>query len=127
MRSVSLWHPFTARAVGWQVEAELPSFHSRPHVTALADLTASGEIVGTVEYLTDRHLPWRIHRDGLTWRLWPRSRRLRSVSSRFGHEYSYSALLQCAARPADVTIINTSGHGGRLPRDIGAAVLRRHR
>jgi glycosyltransferase involved in cell wall biosynthesis len=124
VRSVALWHPFTARSIGWK-EEQLALSHSRPHLASLRRLSRALGIRCRVEYLTDRRLPRFISREDLEWRYWPRSLRVIPGKDKFRREWSLSGLMATALRPADVTIINTSGHGGAFARAL-ANSLRRH-
>src|SRR5262245_47259738 len=107
--SVSLWHPFTARSIGWD-ESDLTRPHSRPHRRALAELAADHDLRVRIEYLTDRPLPRREVHDGLEVRYWPRTPWRRGATA-YRSERSALAVAQARAQPASVTIINTSGHG----------------
>jgi len=114
--TLHLCHPFTARAVGWSEEAALPEFHSAPHTRALRHLGATRGTRCVVSYFTDEKTPHRLDVDGLSYRYWPRSFRTAGSYDRFRKEWSIAELLHEAVGPCDVTIINTSGHGGRFSR-----------
>jgi glycosyltransferase involved in cell wall biosynthesis len=124
--SVALWHPFTARSIGW-TEDDLAVSHSRPHVAALRQLSSRMGARCRIEYLTDGRLPSFTEDNGLAWRFWPRSLRAVRRSDQFRREWSFSALAATAIEPADVTIINTSGHGGPFTRMLARALRRRRR
>lgn len=125
--TLHLCHPFTARAVGWADEAALPEFHSAPHTRALRHLVASRGARCIVSYFTDEKIPRRLDVDGLSYRYWPRSFRTAGTSDRFRREWSMTELLHEAVRPSDVTIINTSGHGGRFSQFHGRLLRARQR
>jgi len=119
--SIALWHPFTARSIGWSQE-QLVQSHSRPHVAALRHLAQEMGANCRVEYLSDRKFPSQVVIDAVEWRYWPRSFRFIRGSDRFRHEWSLRGLLATALNPADITIINTSGHGGPFSRMLALAV-----
>jgi len=117
--SVALWHPFTARAIGWADDRALLGAHSRPHLAALTDLTRSSSWRCRVEYLTDRRVVHR-HRGPITTWFWPRSLRT-ARSQSYRRERSSTGLTRTALAPADVTIINLSGHGSPFGWALGRA------
>ncbi len=124
--TLSLWHPFTPRSIGWKAE-DVAISYSRPHIAALKDLSTRYGIGCRVEYLTDAVFPSSETRDGVEWRYWPRSLRASERAGEYRHELSITGLLATIARPADATIINTSGFGGTYARALARASRFRHR
>ena len=124
---VRLIHPFTARSIGWSDESKLPSLHSAPHVRALRSMAASGSVEATVTYFTDGPARSRSEIDGLTYEFWPRSRRRGGHHDRYRAEWSHAQLAREIARPADVTILNLSGHGSGFARAVASGLHRRRR
>lgn len=124
--TVHLCHPFTARAIGWNDEDALPEFHSGPHTRALRHLGHAIGARSSVSYFTDAAKSKRVLVDGLSYRYWPRSLRVSGRHDGYRREWSFSELAREVRHPSDVTIINSSGHGGRFSQ-THAQILRSHR
>lgn len=122
---ISLWHPFTARSIGWD-EGDLLHVHSHPHVEALRVLTREGGARCRIEYLTDRRRPATTDEE-IPRRFWPRSARWRRRGAVFRWEWSTSAVVATLLAPADVTIFNMSGHGSPLTRGLARVLAARGR
>ena len=109
MKTVSLLHPFSAKAIGLE-EQELYYSHSKPHELALRVIQKEGYAV-TIDYFTGKWFPYKKSMEAITKRFWPISTPLlfnrhgwRKQKSIFHHNH-------IKKNPPDLTIINMSGHG----------------
>ena len=121
---ISLWHPFSAEVIGLSEDLLFTS-HSRPHIRALQYLANQYGIDCQVEYISHKLWPYTKKDNGVTWRFWPLSFRWHHKSRKWRGQRSVSGLLNMRFNPANVTIINTSGHGGVFAFQLAKQALAR--
>lgn len=109
MKTISLLHPFSAKAIGLS-EQDLFFSHSKPHEQALLKLQEEGYEV-SIEYFTGRLFPFKKIINGMTKRFWPITKPL--VKKRHGWRKQHSLFYYWNSffDSPDLTIINMSGHG----------------
>lgn len=120
---VSILHPFTPSAVGIP-EDRIPLFHSRPHVLAMAKLAQDGYQC-SMEYFSDKTVPYTTKGMGIAWRFHPVSMRWTSDHKKWKKQWSFWALWKYWRRTPDVTIINMSGHSSPFSMKLAKLILRR--
>ena len=107
---ISLLHPFTAKAIGFE-ERHLLDSHSVPHIKALnilQDKRPNWKVI--VEYFTDKRIIYS------SFNILKKTFYPISNTRKFGKwrsEVSLLNLLKNIFSSPDITIINTSGHGGK--------------
>ena len=105
-QSISLLHPFSAKAIGLK-EHDLYYSHSKSQELALQKLEKDGYRV-FIEYFTQRIFPYKKTIDKITKRFWPVTYPLIKKRARWRKQYSKFHEMTSIS---DVTIINMSGHG----------------
>lgn len=109
MKTVSLLHPFSAKAIGLS-EEDLFFSHSKPHEKALLQLQEEGYSV-SIAYFTGNLFPFSKTVNDIKKVFWPISKPL--FKKRHGWRKQHSLLHYASnkLKTPDVTIINMSGHG----------------
>lgn len=109
---ISLFHPFTAKAIGFE-EEDLYDSHSMPHQKALLFIQKKKPNYKLViEYFTLNFLFFSKVSNDLEKRFWPITNyKKRGV---WRSEKSFIYLLYNFIKPSDLTIINFSGHGSKF-------------
>ena len=109
MKTISLFHPFSAKAIGLS-ENDLVYSHSKPHEKALLKLQEEGNKV-SIDYFTGGVFPFSKKINGMSKRFWPITKPL--VMNRHGwrRQHSFFHYWHSFFTPPDLTIINMSGHG----------------
>lgn len=109
-KHISLLHPFSSEAIGLK-EIDLYHSHSKSQELALQGIqrTHSNYQI-TVDYFTEKWMPYSKGIDNLKKRFFPVTKPLGKFRSAWRRQYS---LFHFLSRPADVTIINMSGHGSK--------------
>ncbi|WP_432409984.1 glycosyltransferase family 4 protein [Rasiella sp. SM2506] len=109
MKTISLLHPFSAKAIGLS-EQDLFFSHSKPHEKALLALQKEGYKV-SIAYFTGKLFPFTKQVNGISKRFWPVTKPI--LKKRHGWRKQHSFFHYCASlfTTPDITIINMSGHG----------------
>tara|TARA_R110000787_G_scaffold78102_2_gene171236 strand:+ start:828 stop:1961 length:1134 start_codon:yes stop_codon:yes gene_type:complete len=125
LKTVSLLHPFSAKAIGLE-ECDLYKSHSKPHELALIALQKEGYAV-TIDYFTGKWFPYKKQINSITKRFWPitypiftKRHRWRKQKSSLHHSY-------IKKNAPDLTIINMSGHGSPYVFNHAALLKKMHR
>lgn len=120
MKTISLLHPFSAKAIGL-CEEDLFTSHSKPHERALLKLQEEGYTV-SIDYFTGKAYPFSNAIKGINKRFWPISKPLFKNRHGWRKQYSQLHFLFYRFNTPDLTILNMSGHGSaycfRLARQI---------
>lgn len=119
--SISLLHPFSAKAIGLSKKDLLYS-HSKPHFLALQEIQKENFKI-TVDYFTTGIFPQVYKIDGLIKYLWPTTFQHFNKNKRWRNEKSYWHLLYNTIKPPDITIINMSGHLSPYSLKIAKALM----
>lgn len=112
MKTISLLHPFSAKAIGLSEEDVLLS-HSKPHLLALKEIMKNERMKISIDYFTGSLLTKRHNVDGIEKRFWPISYPIFKKRHQWREQYSYSHFHFIAKQTPDLTIINMSGHGSK--------------
>ena len=111
LKKVSLFHPFTAKAIGIS-EAEVLLYHSQPHERALEQLPQSKYRI-TIDYFSGKLLPFNKTISIIKKRFWPLSCPIIGNRHVWRGQYSYWHYVYNILTSPDLTIINMSGHGSK--------------
>lgn len=122
-KKVTIFHPFSPPVVGIS-EDIVPRSHSRPHVLAMMRLAAEGYVT-TMEYMTDRLLPYTASDAGVEWKFWPVSKRWSADHKKWRKQSSLLAWFRFRFNTPDVSIINMSGHLSPFSHTIAGIILQR--
>lgn len=109
MKTISLLHPFSAKAIGLS-EKDLFFSHSKPHEKALLKLQEEGYEV-TVDYFTGNLFPFTKNINGMAKRFWPITKPLFKKRHSWRKQHSLFHYWSSFFNAPDLTIINMSGHG----------------
>ncbi|MFD2550394.1 glycosyltransferase family 4 protein [Bizionia sediminis] len=109
MKKIALLHPFSAQAIGLH-EQDLYFSHSKPHEQALRALQKQGFAV-SIDYFTGRLFTYTKNCLGIKKRFWSVTKPIFKKRHGWRKQYSLFHYLSTIICPADVTIINMSGHG----------------
>lgn len=109
MKTISLLHPFSAKAVGLS-EQDLFFSHSKPHEKALLTLQEEGYNV-SIEYFTGSLFPFTKKVNGMAKWFWPITKPLVKKRHGWRKQHSFFHYWNSFFNTPDVTIINMSGHG----------------
>lgn len=109
MKTISLLHPFSAKAIGL-VEKDLFFSHSKPHEKALLALQDKGFTV-TMDYFTGRIFPFTKKIHGINKQFWPITKPFTKKRHQWRKQHSIFHYYNSFLKPPDVTLINMSGHG----------------
>lgn len=111
LKKVSLFHPFTANAIGIS-EAEVLIYHSQPHERALEQMPQSKYRI-TIDYFSAKPWPFNKTISVLNKRFWPLSHPIIGNRHVWRGQYSLWHYLHNILAAPDLTIINMSGHGSK--------------
>ena len=109
MKTISLLHPFSAKAIGLR-ENDLLFSHSKPHEKVLLKLQEEGYEV-SIDYFTDNFFPFTKNIKGIAKRFWPITKPLIKKRHAWRKQQSLFHYWSVYFKTPDVTIINMSGHG----------------
>ncbi len=109
MNSISLLHPFSAKAIGLS-ENDLFFSHSKPHERALLKLQGEGYEV-SMDYFTGSVFPFSKKINGMTKRFWPITKPVLKKRHAWRKQHSFFHYWNAFFNTPDLTIINMSGHG----------------
>lgn len=109
MKTISLLHPFSAKAIGLS-EKDIFFSHSKPHEKALLKLQEEGYGV-SIEYFTANLFPFTKKINGITKRFWPITKPLIKKRHGWRKQHSLFHYGHSFFNVPDLTIINMSGHG----------------
>ncbi len=109
MKTISLLHPFSAKAIGLS-EKDLFFSHSKPHEKALLKLQDDGYEVA-IDYFTGSVFPFTKKINGIKKRFWPITKPLLKKRHGWRKQYSLFHYWNSFFNTPDLTIINMSGHG----------------
>jgi glycosyltransferase involved in cell wall biosynthesis len=126
LKTISLLHPFTAKAIGLQ-ETDLLFSHSKPHVLALQAIRVVGDLDFTIDYFTGSFLKKEVLIEGVKKRFWPVTAPLLKPRHLWRKQYSKSHFNFVANQTPDITIINMSGHGSRYVFDFSELLLKKNK
>lgn len=118
---ISLFHPFTASAVGL-LESHIVSSHSRPHFLALSILAHNGYDC-RIEYFSDKWLPYNIDQNNINYCFHPIANRLHKDSRKWKKQWSIWAILAFILNTPSLTIINMSGHSSPFSMLLAKIIL----
>jgi glycosyltransferase involved in cell wall biosynthesis len=107
--SVSLFHPFSAQAIGLK-EEDLYHSHSKAQELALRAIQNKADFSISIDYFTGKILPYQKEIKGLKKQFWPVTSPLLKKKHAWRKQHS---LWHYYAKPSNVTIINMSGHGSK--------------
>ncbi len=125
MKTISLLHPFSAKAIGLS-EQDLFFSHSKPHEQALLKLQEEGYEV-SIEYFTGRLFPFKKIINGMAKRFWPITKPL--VKKRHGWRKQHSLFYYWNSffDSPGLTIINMSGHGSPYCFKLAKMLVKKHK
>lgn len=109
MKTITLLHPFSAKAIGLS-EQDIFYSHSKPHEKALLKLQEEGYEV-SIEYFTGCFFPFKKIINGMTKRFWPITKPLVKKRHGWRKQHSLFHYWNSFFDSPDLTIINMSGHG----------------
>ena len=109
MKTITLLHPFSAKAIGLR-ERDILFSHSKPHEKALLKLQEEGYRV-SISYFTGSIFPFAKKVNGIKKLFWPITKPF--IINRHGWRKQHSLFHYCNSffNIPDLTIINMSGHG----------------
>lgn len=109
MKTISLLHPFSAKAIGLS-ENDLFFSHSKPHEKALLQLQKEGYKVA-IAYFTAAFFPFTKKVNGIQKHFWPITKPLFKKRHGWRKQHSLFHFWNTYLNTPDVTLINMSGHG----------------
>lgn len=111
MKTISLLHPFSAKASGLK-ENDLYFSHSKPQERAMLKMQEQGYKV-SIDYFTGNILPYSTIANGIRKRFWPVTKPLLRSRHVWLRQFSLVHYINCYFFTSDLTIINMSGHGSK--------------
>ena len=117
MKTVSILHPFSAKAIGL-VEKDLFYSHSKPQEKAMLKLQEEGYKV-IIEYFTGNLFPYAKTVTGIQKKFWPVTKPIFKDRHKWRRQYSDFHYFKNIINTPDVTIINMSGHGSKYCFKLG--------
>ncbi len=112
MNKISLFHPFSAKAIGLQ-EQDLLKSHSKPHILALQAIREKDQrLTFTVDYFTGSLFKKQKRINGVSKQFWPISFPFLK-RHQWRNQFSQSHFNSFNKSIPEVTIINMSGHGSK--------------
>jgi glycosyltransferase involved in cell wall biosynthesis len=113
MKSISLLHPFSAQAIGLQ-EDNLYHSHSKAQELALQKIQDQQPIYHiSIDYFTGKWIPYQKQVVNLKKQFWPVTKPLFKQRHQWRKQESLWHYKHQQQHPAEVTIINMSGHGSK--------------
>lgn len=109
MKTITLLHPFSAKAIGLK-ESDLYYYHSKPHENALRKIQTEGYKI-KVEYFTAIFFPYKKNIEYISKIFWPITKPIFKHRHGWRKQHSFFHYFYNIITPPDVTIINMSGHG----------------
>ncbi len=109
MKTITLLHPFSAKAIGLS-EQDIFYSHSKPHEKALFKLQEEGYEV-YIDYFTGCFFPFKKIINGMAKRFWPITKPLVKKRHGWRKQHSLFHYWNSFFDSPDLTIINMSGHG----------------
>lgn len=126
MKTISLLHPFSAKAIGLS-ERDLLKSHSKPQVLALQkSIAKKKDFIFFIDYFTGSFFYKKRENEGVTKRFFPitfpffKRHQWRNQFSKFHYLYYYFFT-------PDLTIINMSGHGSKYVFKLANLILKRNK
>lgn len=113
IKSVALFHPFTAQAVGLD-KNDLINIHSRSHIIALREISKNNKWNISVNYLHENARYESYFSNGVSWKFWPLSFRFRESSTKYRKQWSLLALVYHFFNTPSLLILNFSGLGSKF-------------
>ncbi|WP_019038855.1 glycosyltransferase family 4 protein [Psychroflexus tropicus] len=111
MKTISLLHPFSAQAIGLQ-EEDLHHSHSKAQELALQKIQEKHPNYHiSIDYFTGKWLPYQKQVANLEKQFWPVTSPLFRNRHQWRKQESFWHYKHQQKHPAEVTIINMSGHG----------------
>ncbi len=119
---ISILHPFTPKAAG-VVEKSVPTYHSQPHVKAMANLATQKNYSCVIEYFTSKWFSYSSSNGILKWNFFPVDFTLNGDHKKWKKQRSSSCLKHYKEEMPDVTIINMSGHSSPFSYELAKIIL----
>ncbi|TGD57156.1 glycosyltransferase family 4 protein [Flavobacterium humi] len=121
---VTLLHPFTPKAAG-VVEKSVPTYHSQPHVKAMANLAQQKGYSCVMEYFTSKMFRYSTSDAVLKWDFYPVRFTLNGDHKKWKKQVSNACLKQYEKETPDVSIINMSGHSSPFSYELSKVILQK--
>ena len=121
---VTLLHPFTPKAAG-VVEKSVPTYHSQPHVKAMANLAQQKGYTCVMEYFTSKMFRYSTSDAVLKWDFYPVRFTFNGDHKKWKKQVSDACLKQYEKETPDVSIINMSGHSSPFSYELSKVILRK--
>jgi glycosyltransferase involved in cell wall biosynthesis len=113
MKSISLLHPFSAQAIGL-LEEDLYHSHSKAQELALQKIQEKHPNYRiSIDYFTGKWIPYEKQVTNLKKKFWPVTSPLLRKRHQWRKQESFWHYKHQQQHPAEVTIINMSGHGSK--------------
>ncbi|AFL81698.1 glycosyltransferase [Aequorivita sublithincola DSM 14238] len=125
MKSISLLHPFSAKAIGLS-ERDIFFSHSKPHEKALLKLQKEGYEV-SIDYFTGSLLPFTKKIGDIKKRFWPITKPLIKKRHGWRKQHSLFHYWNSFFNAPDLTIINMSGHGSLYCFKLAKMLLKKQK
>ncbi|WP_348810493.1 glycosyltransferase family 4 protein [Flavobacterium maritimum] len=121
---ITIVHPFTPKAAG-VVEKSVPTYHSQPHIKAMAALAKQTGYDCVMEYFTPKLFRYAISDALLKWIFYPVNLTRNGDHRKWKKQFSRSCLKQYEKDTPDVTIINMSGHSSPFSYELSKLILKK--
>lgn len=121
---ITILHPFTPKAAG-VVEKSVPTYHSQPHVKAMASLAKQKNFNCVMEYFTPKWFRYTTSDAILQWNFYPVDFTLNGDHKKWKKQRSSSCLKQYKKETPEVTIINMSGHSSPFSYELSKIILKK--
>lgn len=122
MNKISILHPFTPKAAG-VVEKSVATYHSQPHVKAMANLAMKKNYTCVMEYFTPKWFRYSSSDAVLQWNFYPVDFTLNGDHKKWKKQRSSACLKYYKKETPDVTIINMSGHSSPFSYELSKIIL----
>lgn len=119
---ISIIHPFTPQAAG-VVEKSVSTYHSQPHVMAMANLAIQEKYTCVMEYFTPKWFRYSSFKSILKWNFYPVDFKLNGDHKKWKKQRSSSCLKSYKRETPDVTIINMSAHSSPFSYELSKIIL----
>ncbi len=124
MKTISLLHPFTPQAAG-VVEKSVPTYHSQPHVKAMANLAKQKNYSCVIDYFTSKWFRYSSSDRIIQWNFYPVDFTLNGDHKKWKKQHSSSCLKYYKKETPEVTIINMSGHSSPFSYELSKIILQK--